>query len=208
MTFIELFAPQGALSEAKRQQFSQRLVTELMRADGAPPEMIERGRALTWLMIHEPAVWTIGGQPVAPTAAPPYLVRVTVPGGHLNDGLRAELIARLTRVLAESDNDPQRLYQEPRALVQIIELPDGNLGAFGQPLRMAEIMKLVIDPTYKGKQLRRPDEESTAATVVDPICGMTVLLTADAITWAHQGTTYGFCCRACRDLFVAQHAAT
>ena len=42
------------------------------------------------------------------------------------------------------------------------------------------------------------------AVFVDPICGMTVALTPDAITLEYAGTTYGFCCAACRDLFVQQ----
>jgi hypothetical protein len=45
-------------------------------------------------------------------------VRVTVPVGHLNDGMRAETITRITRItraLAAVDDAPEGLCREPRA---------------------------------------------------------------------------------------------
>jgi xanthine dehydrogenase accessory factor len=38
---------------------------------------------------------------------------------------------------------------------------------------------------------------------IDPICGMTVAITADAINATHGGTTYYFCAEGCRRRFVA-----
>jgi Cu+-exporting ATPase len=41
------------------------------------------------------------------------------------------------------------------------------------------------------------------AHAIDPVCGMTVDLGADKPTFAHQGTTYHFCCNGCRTKFAA-----
>jgi YHS domain-containing protein/phenylpyruvate tautomerase PptA (4-oxalocrotonate tautomerase family) len=204
MMLIELFAPKGALSDADRSRLSERLVTEVMTAEGMSADVLERARAMSWLVIHEPEVWTVGGESTDQLDGPRYVVRVNVPDGHLSDAMRAELVRRVTRVLAENDDDPQRLYQEPHAWVHIVELSDGNAGAFGQVMHTSDIMKLVVN----GIVPEGDDHvvEEAVDTVVDPICGMSVALTADAITLEHEGVTYGFCGSMCRDMFIEQQA--
>jgi YHS domain-containing protein len=190
-----------------------------MAADGAPAGMIERGRAVSWLVVHEPEIWTVAGRPVDPAEAPRYLVRVTVPGGHNTERMRAALVERVTRVLTEVDDDPRRLYEgederqradgrgfhEPAAWVHIVELPDGQIGAFGRTMRLADITRMIVHGDAPGPS-SAPDDPAVP-TAVDPICGMTVNLTEDAITLEHDGTPYAFCNPGCRDAFAAQHRA-
>jgi phenylpyruvate tautomerase PptA (4-oxalocrotonate tautomerase family) len=64
-------------------------------------------------------------------ALPIYVVRVTVTPGALTDERKADVIQRVTRVLAEVDNDPDRPYREPDAWVHLVEVPDGNWGRSG-----------------------------------------------------------------------------
>lgn len=45
------------------------------------------------------------------------------------------------------------------------------------------------------------------AEAIDPICGMTVAITADALRAEHAGTTYYFCAAGCRRAFLADPAA-
>ena len=45
----------------------------------------------------------------------------------------------------------------------------------------------------------------TAATAVDPICGMTVTVTAETLQLDHDGETVHFCGEGCRRAFVAAH---
>lgn len=201
MTLIELFAPKGALTEESRQQVGERLVTELMSAPQAPPEVIERGRSLTWVMVHEPSFWAVGTHAVAQGEAPRFLVRVTVPAGHMNAGMRAEIIKRVTRVLAELDPAGDRLYQRPDAWIHIVELPDGNAGAFGRVVKLDALMKLVMTGALPAEVTTGP----TTSTVVDPICGMSVALGDKALTLTREGTVYGFCSEACRELFAARN---
>lgn len=201
MMLMELFAPQGALTEEQRLQVSEWLVAAVFQAEHAPAELLARGRALTQVMIHESAA-LVGGRPVDPTSPPRFVVRVSVPAGHNTDATRAELVKRVTRVLADIDDDPQRLYREPHAWVQIIEVPDGNMGTLGQVVRIGDIMRLVIDP--EAAPAASGPATGTVATAIDPICGMAVALTDATITLVQDGETHAFCCTACRDLFATQ----
>lgn len=205
-TLVELFAPKGSVTEERRRRLGERLVTELISAPGAPADLVERGRAISWLVVHEPEVWIVGGRRVDASEPPRFIVRVSVPGGHLNDAMRAEMVARITRVLAEDDADPQRLYRDPDAWVQIIEVPDGNIGAFGRVMSTADITGLVVHGAPP-EQTAPAGNGHGDALAVDPICGMTVAPTDDAIAFARDGVTYFFCSEACRDLFAGRAEA-
>jgi len=205
MMLIELFAPRGALDDSRRHHVAQRLVTDVMAAEDARgmEEAAARARTLCHAVVHEPDAWSVGGGPID---QPHYLVRVTLPARHLTDAMRAELVTRITRVLAENETDPDRPYREPTAWVYVIEVPDGNMGAFGRVLRLTDLMGLVLD---RGHTTR--DGHDTAATAagtsIDPICGMHVTLTDQTLTLEHDGTTYAFCSGGCREVFSARIAA-
>lgn len=207
MTLIELFAPRASLRDDQRRRLSERLVTELISAEGAPADLIERGRSITWLVVHEPEVWSVGGQVVDPTDPPPYVVRANVPGGHLTDGMKAELVRRVTRAIAEVDDDPQRVYERPDAWVHINEVPSGNIGAFGQVMATGDITRYVVSGQMPAPAApaagAAPGDDAAAEAVVDPVCGMTVELTEDSITLQLDSTTFGFCSHSCRDIFAA-----
>lgn len=70
------------------------------------------------------------------------------------------------------------------------------------------LTELVSERARAGAQVAEggiPADEPLPGTAVDPVCGMTVALTDNAITLEHEGTTYAFCCAGCRDSFAAQH---
>lgn len=203
MTLIEVFVPGGALSDADRTALGERLVTGLVAAPGAPADLVQRARDATWLVFHEPELFTVGGRAVAAEEPPRYHVRITVPGGEINDGMRSEMVARITRVLAEQDDDPDRLHEQAHAWVQIEEVRDGNLGAFGRPLASAEITGHIVS----GERPERQLSTTASSTVIDPICGMTVEVGADAITVEHDGEIVGFCSATCREIFAERGAA-
>jgi YHS domain-containing protein/phenylpyruvate tautomerase PptA (4-oxalocrotonate tautomerase family) len=195
---MELFAPQGALTDDRRADVSRRLVTAVMSAPGPGiEEAVERARAMTHAIVHEPAAWSVGTAPAGTGELPCWYVRVSVPAGHLTDAMRAQLVARVTAVLAEEDPDPERFAREPAAWVQIVEVADGGLGAFGQVLRLGDLMRLVLDGGT-------PEPAPAVAQLVDPICGMDVALTPDALTLVRDGTTYAFCSSHCRDAFAGR----
>jgi YHS domain-containing protein len=118
--------------------------------------------------------------------------------------MRGELITRVTRVLAEVGDAPDRIYREPIAWVQIVELPDGNFGTFGQVMSAPDMVGFAANGKVPGPGTA--SEASSAGTATDPVCGMTVALGAHAISADHDGTTYTFCSATCRDSFLAGRA--
>lgn len=195
MNLIELFVPEGSLDPATRRRVAERLVTDLLDAPGAPAELLERGRAMTWSVVHEPPVWTAGGRAVAPADATRAYVRLTVPGGHLDDAGRAEAVARLTRVV--TDEDPAAEVR-----VQIVEMPDRSAGVLGRLVTNAGLVDLVATGRWP-----EPVAPSDGPTTVDPVCAMTVVLDEHALTLEHDGAVHGFCSEACREVFAAQVGA-
>jgi phenylpyruvate tautomerase PptA (4-oxalocrotonate tautomerase family)/YHS domain-containing protein len=205
MNLIEIFVPRGMLDGERRRALANGVVSRVLNANGSPADLTERARALTHVIIHEPENWWAGGEAVSANGDPRYIVRITVPGGHLTESMRGELVARITRALGEVDPHPERLTTEPRAWVQILEVPDGNLGAFSQVVTTHDIIKMVVTPSWKpGERMAEADAADGTDRVIDPICGMVVVLNEHAIALEHDGTLYGFCSEGCRDVFASQ----
>jgi phenylpyruvate tautomerase PptA (4-oxalocrotonate tautomerase family) len=62
----------------------------------------------------------------------------------MNDQRRSDMVTRVTTVLAEVDDDPDRMANEPVAWVHITEVPEGNWGALGRVVRFPEIAEYVL----------------------------------------------------------------
>lgn len=146
MPFVELYAPKGALDSERGRAAKRSLVAEVMKAEGAPDT--PAARAISWLVVTEPDEWFVGGEP-AGVEPPRYVVRVSVPAGSLDDAKRADMIDRVTRVLAGAEEEAgedtaaERLYREPLAWVHIHEVPEGNWGAAGRPVGLRDIIGYV-----------------------------------------------------------------
>src|SRR5262249_5979723 len=141
MPFVELFTRRGSLSERQRSHISEKLVAEVMRAEGAPDT--EAARSISWLLVHDVDTWVIGGEPVGEDEPARFVWRLGVPAGWRKDPKRHDRVARITRTLAEIDDDPERLYGEPAAWVHINEIPEGNWGAPGRVVGLAGIAEFV-----------------------------------------------------------------
>ncbi|HET9947884.1 MAG TPA: YHS domain-containing protein [Longimicrobiales bacterium] len=174
-------------------------MTELIPAAGAPADVIERTRSNTWVTFQEPETWSTGVRATAQGDVPRHVVRVSVPGGHLDARMADELVRRVTRVLASTEEDPSRLEREPRAWVQIVEISDGRLGVFGRVVGTADVIALNLHGRMPEPRSAPPAE--AAETRIDPVCGMTVTPGEDAIPLEAEGVTYAFCSAACREIF-------
>lgn len=138
MPFVEVFTPAGSVTKEQRGRISERLVAEVMKGEGAPDT--DAARSLSWLVWHEPEVWSIGGRLVGDGESPRYVVRVTVPADSLDDTKRAEIVRRVTDVLADADDKPERMFGLPLAsFVLLNEVSEGNWGSIGRIFRFPEV---------------------------------------------------------------------
>ncbi len=88
----------------------------------------------------------------------------------------------------------------PAELLDRIDTPAGlDIGAHTAPEIALSILARVVE-------VRRRDARPVPVrTAVDPICGMTVAVTASTPSVEHDGETVYFCREDCRIAFVAQH---
>lgn len=201
MMFVEVFVPAGRLDQDQRHTLGKRMVDELVGDEGAPELVLAGSKRLTQVVIHEPTAWFVGAETAG---ASQYHVRVTVPGAWNNKDMGGYLVPPITRALAAVDPDPDRLYREPVAWVEIIGLKEGSLGAAGQVMTVTDITRLI---TKEYRESGEPTATAAPGTAIDPICGMTVTLDDTAITAVHDGDTYGFCSAVCKKVFVEEHPA-
>ena len=142
MPFVEVFSTPGTPRPEQRRQIAQRLVGEVMAGEGAPDN--EFARSISWLVWHELAAWSVGGEPIGPEQPPRYVVRVAMPRGSLTDEKRSEVVSRVTKVLAEADDDPDRFYSSAAAFVLIDAIPEGDWGGVGRVVRFNQIANYVM----------------------------------------------------------------
>jgi xanthine dehydrogenase accessory factor len=85
-------------------------------------------------------------------------------------------------------------------LLERIDTPAGmDLGA----RTPAEIAVSILARIVEVRRRRAP---AVAVTAVDPVCGMTIAVTATTPSLVHEGQTVHFCCEGCRVAFARQHA--
>lgn len=207
MILIELFVPKGALDRDQRQRLAERLTTEFMTDEEkqqVPASVLESYNAFEQVLVHEIDPWVVGGRVVGADGPPRYVVRVSLPGPWRKD-VSPEYISRITRVLAADDPDPDRLYREPVAWVQVIGVSEGSIGMFGRVLKADEVGDLITKPFRESSERAAfIADAAERGLAVDPICGMTVPLAEATDTLEHDGITYAFCCGGCRRAFLEE----
>lgn len=194
MMTIEVFTDRPL---PNKRELADRLLNGVIAEEGAPESVLAAARALTHVLVHEPAAWATGG-----ADAPRYVVRLTVPGSWNNNQFGEHVIPRITDVIASFEDDPARLRREPHCVVQVVGLREHSVGTLGRVTTSTEITKLMTEGYRSSDDHREVPEGS----VIDPVCGMTVDLATATITLTHEGTTYGFCAPVCRKVFAEEHA--
>lgn len=104
MPVIEMYVPEGALTEETKRTLHDRVARQVLEVEGATYEESPKARAITWMLIHEmpPGSFSIGSEPLSSGDEPRILTRVMVPPGALSDELRAELVRRVNLELVET----------------------------------------------------------------------------------------------------------
>lgn len=196
MMTIEVFTS-AALGSERRAELGHRILADFFTSESAPEAVLDANRALTNVVVHEPATWVTRGD------EPRYVVRVTVPGSWNNKEFGAFAVERLTALVASVEDDPTRLLREPHCQVQIIGLKEHAVGTLGKVMTATDIARLLTDG-YRATADERTPEPGTA---IDPVCGMTVDLATAKLTLEHDGTLYAFCAPVCHRIFSEELAA-
>lgn len=204
MMIIEVITPKGTLTADQRQVLGARLVTDVMRAGAgeAPEAVIEAGRALCHVLFRETDDWHVAGHALPADAPPPYLIRVAVPEGWREE-MAPHLVTAFTKVLADIDENPARLHEQPVSWIHVTGLPDGAFGSMGRALTGTDLVKIITKPH---RESPRSTADLPAGTGLDPVCGMTVPFEHAAATLEHDGTRYAFCSKGCHEVFAEEHA--
>ncbi|WP_118915674.1 Tautomerase enzyme [Mycobacterium shigaense] len=147
MPMLDVYIPEQALPAEAERQLLRRLAEILIEHEGADPsDPVARSLAKVWL--HRPAAMLhVGDVP----SAPHYKVIASVPQGQLDDVRAASAFAAITDAIlaAEAgryDQDPLRIW------VIGNEIPEGNWGAGGRAVRLADIAATVLRDVDKGRE--------------------------------------------------------
>jgi xanthine dehydrogenase accessory factor len=95
----------------------------------------------------------------------------------------------------------------PDELLERIDTPAGlDIGARSPAEIALSILASIIEERRRSSTTPR-SWAAAPPTAIDPICGMTVLVAADALSAEQDGETHYFCGEGCKQAFERQHAA-
>jgi phenylpyruvate tautomerase PptA (4-oxalocrotonate tautomerase family) len=147
MPMLDVYIPEGALPAEAENELLRKLAEILIEHEGADPtDPLVQSLAKVWL--HRPAAMLHAGQE---HSVPHYKVIASVPEGQLDDEQAASAFAAITNAILAAeegryDLDPLRIW------VIGNEIPDGNWGAGGRVVRLADIAALILRDPQKGRE--------------------------------------------------------
>ncbi|WAJ45752.1 hypothetical protein OK015_04395 [Mycobacterium sp. Aquia_216] len=150
MPMLDEYIPDQALPADAEKSLLRQLAEILIEHEGADPsDPVARSLAKVWL--HRPAAVLHAGET---PAAPHYKVIASVPQGQLDEARAASAFAAITDAILAAENGR---YDQDRLRVWVIgnEIPDGNWGAGGRVVRLADIAGAVLRDRDKGREYAR-----------------------------------------------------
>lgn len=138
MPVIEMYVPEGTLTEDAKRTLHDRVARQVLEVEGATYDESPKARAITWMLIHElpDGGFSIGGEPLSRGDEPRILTRVLTPPGALDDERRAEVVKRVNEEIVDALGAE---FAEPtRSLCLVGELAfsgGGILVSFGDVMR-------------------------------------------------------------------------
>ncbi len=179
MPQIEIHAPQGVFTPQVKAALAEKASKLLLKMEGAPETAEALG--ITWCYVREyPAgELYVGGKPAR---YPVYRVVLTVPEGATGFHgpalleRRDAMVRKTTELVLQAEGTAYNQAQAGRVWVQIIEIPNGFWGGFGE---IADVMDVatfvgaptVRTPTARGQRSRAAFAELMAAHRCDPLNG-------------------------------------
>lgn len=147
MPMLDVYIPEGALPAETEKQLLSELAEILIKHEGADPtDPVARSLAKVWL--HRPAAMLHAGKE---PSAPHYKVIASVPEGQLDEERAATAFADITNAIMAAEGGR---YDQDSLRIWVIgnEIPDGNWGAGGRVIRLADIAGLILRDAEKGRE--------------------------------------------------------
>jgi phenylpyruvate tautomerase PptA (4-oxalocrotonate tautomerase family) len=147
MPMLDVYIPEDALPVEAETRLLRQLAEILIEHEGADPtDPVARSLAKVWL--HRPAAMLHAGKT---PSAPHYKVIASVPQGQLDDERTASVVAAITTAILAAEDGR---YDQDALRIWVIgnEIPDGNWGAGGRVVRLADIAAAVLRDPDKGRE--------------------------------------------------------
>jgi len=107
MPFIEMYIPEGTVTEERKRRLHERVARQVLEVEGATYDESPKARAITWMLIHEmpEGNFSVGSEPLSSGGDPRVLTRVVTPHGALDDERRAEVVRRVNQEVVDALGD-------------------------------------------------------------------------------------------------------
>lgn len=133
---------EGALTDAQKQDLSERLTALMIEMEGGAGT--EGGHAFAWVIYDEieSGNWWAGGRTDRTYVRPPgcFLVDVRIPEGYMNTQHKNDVQAGVNAALmAATGQDMADVRAGGSCQVVITEITEGNWAAAGKPISLASI---------------------------------------------------------------------
>jgi phenylpyruvate tautomerase PptA (4-oxalocrotonate tautomerase family) len=145
MPIIRLHYPKGALSTEQKQSLAQRLTDVLITMEGGAGTRGGRAFASVLMTEMDPENWWVGGRVdgMFIAKAGKFLVDVTIPEGYMNAAQKTDVHVAVNSALVDVTGYRSDPDAGSSILVVIHEVPEGNWGADGKTISLADIAPTV-----------------------------------------------------------------
>jgi phenylpyruvate tautomerase PptA (4-oxalocrotonate tautomerase family) len=171
MPLITIQYASGTLAKATQAQLAEDLTKTILEIEGIADT--QESRALAWVRFQpiDGADWYLGGRSDSAyeAAAGRWLVELNVAEGALNQEQKSRCHQAITQVILHATGHEQTPQAARSIWIQIIEWPEGHLGAGGRTASMLGIAKLVKIPA---EQLAFPRAYFAAKDRLFDLAGM------------------------------------
>ncbi len=148
MPVLQLYHPQGALDGSRKAVLAAKLTDVLMMMEGNAKTAGGYGFASVLFTPVAETDWWVGGRTDATYVAPPgkFLARVSIPEGYMNTAHKTEVHVAVNAAILSAVGSPEDPEQGGSIQVILEEVSEGNWGAGGRTISLANIADKVGMP--------------------------------------------------------------
>jgi phenylpyruvate tautomerase PptA (4-oxalocrotonate tautomerase family) len=145
MPVMHVFHPQGLLTAERKAALAQKLTDVLLMMEGNAKTSGGHGFATVLFTEVAQSDWWVGGRTDMTYVAPPgkFLVRVSIPEGYMNQAHKTEVHVAVHAAVVAVTGDTGNPKQGASVQVIIEEVTEGNWGAGGKTISLANIAATV-----------------------------------------------------------------